>query len=364
MKRRKKHPVLWIIIITILLVAGIYYAGIQFYPASGNNNNTSTPGTNNTDGLIISEVVTSNQYSLTDSTGVSPDWIELYNGTGASINLSGYGLSDDSADPMQFKFPSVNITSGQYLVVFAVGKEDSKTADGIISLGFQLAQDGEKLLLSDPSEKLIQQLEVGPMPSDMSYGWTKDGNYGYFSITTPGSANSSNYNTKPEFDTSSVESVLKINEVMPKNDASVMDQSGERHEWAEIINTGTQPVNLKDYALSDNASDRKKWVFPELELAPGEMMMVFLSGKNITAGNELHANFQLSSDETSLLLSNPQGLPIDVVKWVDAPGNVSLGRDPQNMNTWLYYASPTPGEANTTKGFNEIDKNTERYLPK
>ena len=360
MKRRRKRPLLWIIVILLIGGAGLYYSGL-LSPAAGNKD-ADPEATSSAKGLIINEVVTSNQYSFADETGYSPDWIELYNGTGSSVNLSGYGLSKDPDDPMQFKFPNVTINNGQYLLVFAAGKDDP-AAEKLLSTGFRLSQDGETLVLSNPDETLIQKLEVGSMPSDMSYGMTKGGVYGYFSAPTPGNANADEYNTVPEFLSTFAASDLKINEVMPDNKDSIMDMDGERHAWVEIVNTGAQSINLDGYALSDNASDRKKWVFPAIELAPGEMKIVFLSGKNIADVSEPHANFGLALEEHSLFLSNPQGILIDVAQWVYRYGNVSIGRDINDSGRWLYFGSPTPGRPNTTKGFEEIDKNTERILP-
>lgn len=51
-----------------------------------------------TDTVVINEVVTSNKYSLTASDGSAPDWVELYNGTNSSVNLSGWGLTDEETD--------------------------------------------------------------------------------------------------------------------------------------------------------------------------------------------------------------------------------------------------------------------------
>ena len=49
------------------------------------------------EGLLINEVVTSNQLSLQDQVYGSPDWIELYNGSDQSIRLSNYYITDNIA---------------------------------------------------------------------------------------------------------------------------------------------------------------------------------------------------------------------------------------------------------------------------
>ena len=44
-------------------------------------------------------------------------------------------------------------------------------------------------------------------------------------------------------------------------------------------------------------------------------------------------------------------------------GTASHGRSPDDPSQWLYFPEATPARRNTTKGFTEIDKNSERILP-
>lgn len=60
-------------------------------------------------GLVISEVVSSNQFSITSDSLGSPDWVELYNGTNTAINLKGYGFSDNLRNLHKFIFGDVTI---------------------------------------------------------------------------------------------------------------------------------------------------------------------------------------------------------------------------------------------------------------
>lgn len=316
-------------------------------------------------GLVINELVASNQYSLVLEDGTSPDWVEIYNGTGQSINLKGYGLTDDTTDRYKFTFPSVALPAGGYLVVLATGTEDTAAADGLLRMGFKLSgTNGEELILSAPNDQTVQAISFDAVPTDISYGLDETGHYVYFGLPTPGEKNSGPTNTTPEFTEAVVESPLVINEFTRKNEYSIMDKDGERYEWVEIKNTGSEAINLNGYGLSDDVTDTKKWVFPDMELAPGELRIVFLSGKDQRDPNgELHANFGLGSTDTHLVLSQELGRSIDVVEIHAEMGNASYGRSAGDVNTWLYYPEPTPGTENTTKGFSEIDKATEKYLP-
>ena len=68
--------------------------------------------------LYISEVVTSNG-SYSDEDGEYSDWIELCYEGEQKIDLSDYYLSDNKQQLKRWKFPKVELESGDYLVVFA-----------------------------------------------------------------------------------------------------------------------------------------------------------------------------------------------------------------------------------------------------
>ena len=50
------------------------------------------------DDLVISEFLAINEDSVTDEDGDHPDWIEIQNTAGETIDLSGWLLTDDAAD--------------------------------------------------------------------------------------------------------------------------------------------------------------------------------------------------------------------------------------------------------------------------
>ena len=72
--------------------------------------------------LVINEVMSSNRVTLLDEDRDTPDWIEIYNKGTSSLNLDGYGLSD-SDDRHKWVFPAVIVSPGDWLLVFASGKD-------------------------------------------------------------------------------------------------------------------------------------------------------------------------------------------------------------------------------------------------
>ena len=73
---------------------------------------------------------------------------------------------------------------------------------------------------------------------------------------------------------------LLINESMSRNISSVYDEDSTTHDWIELYNPGTEPINLVDFFLSDELDSLDKWQFPEGNLDPGSHLLVFASNKN------------------------------------------------------------------------------------
>lgn len=97
----------------------------------------------------ITEFLSANDGLLRDEDLESPDWIELYNSGPGIVNLGGWHLTDDANDPTKWTFPSTNLVPGQYLVVFASGKNRAM-AGRELHTSFQLNNDGEYLALMQP----------------------------------------------------------------------------------------------------------------------------------------------------------------------------------------------------------------------
>jgi len=315
-------------------------------------------------GLYMSEIVSSNQYTITLDDGSTPDYIEIFNNTEDTINLSGYGLTDDALDRYKFQFPSVAVNPGEYYVVLCTSDANTNIEKGYLSTGFKLSStNGEHIVLSAPEDKTVQALEVPTLDPDIAYGITETGSYAYFGLPTPGAPNSGIYNETGDFTEGVIDSDIIINEYMIDNSYSILDEDGERYEWVEIKNTGTQPVNIGGYALSDDETNPKKWLFPDMTLESGEIRVIFLSGKDRRdPESNLHTNFKIGSDDLKLVLSQELGKSIDVSVIDHGMGTASCGRSLTTDGAWLYYAEATPGAENTTKGFEKISESIESYL--
>ncbi|MBT3595422.1 MAG: hypothetical protein HN505_05570, partial [Verrucomicrobia bacterium] len=98
---------------------------------------------------------------------------------------------------------------------------------------------------------------------------------------------------------------------MASNQSGMIDEDGDRSDWVEIYNTGTEPASLNGWYLSDDASDLTKWRFPDQFIPMQSSLIVFASGKDrALVGAELHTNFKLSSKGGFLGLIQPDGRTI------------------------------------------------------
>ncbi len=97
--------------------------------------------------VIITEIMALNDGSLLDEDGDASDWIELYNPTQAPIDMDGWSLTDKQDQPAQWIFPpNVTLSPGDYLVVFASGK-DRINPNVPLHTNFKLSGSGEYLAL-------------------------------------------------------------------------------------------------------------------------------------------------------------------------------------------------------------------------
>ena len=142
--------------------------------------------------MVINEFVASNQRSLLDGDGNASDWIELYNGSAASVSLGGWCLTDDRSNLRKWSFPrGLVLPAGKYLVVFASGQTAAAGAyvdpKGYLHTNFSLDKDGEYLALVDPDGAVVHEYapRYPPQQTDISYG-LRQGAFRYFSPADAG----------------------------------------------------------------------------------------------------------------------------------------------------------------------------------
>ncbi|MBN1559624.1 CotH kinase family protein, partial [candidate division KSB1 bacterium] len=141
--------------------------------------------------VIINEVMSANDTTLFDDDGETSDWLELYN-PGASLNLAGFGLSDDPKIPCKWIFPAIVIPSQHFLLIYASDKNRA-IPNRPLHANFKLSSSGEILTLINPHGELADRLDVPHLTKDRAFGRLPDGSDAALLLThaTPGRSNAS-----------------------------------------------------------------------------------------------------------------------------------------------------------------------------
>ncbi|MBI4582495.1 MAG: CotH kinase family protein [Planctomycetes bacterium] len=131
--------------------------------------------------VIISEFMAGNRGSFADGDREFSDWIEIFNAGGAAVDLAGWHLTDDPANLKKWTFPGERLEPGQFLVVFASGKDDElpdgRDLEGYLHTNFRLDADGGYLALVQPDGANVASefgpagIPYPPQEVDRSYGF-------------------------------------------------------------------------------------------------------------------------------------------------------------------------------------------------
>ncbi len=138
--------------------------------------------------VVINEFMASNGKTIEDEDGDTEDWIELYNYGEEPVDISGWALSDDFANPGRWVFPDTLLEPGEFLLVWASGKDRQ---DSSLHTNFKISSQGEELILSDTAGSWVDLVPATSVPTDISYGRKPDGgeDWFYFDDPTPGLPN-------------------------------------------------------------------------------------------------------------------------------------------------------------------------------
>ncbi len=175
----------------IATAACLLWGATQIFSASTNLKSTE---------LVINEFLAANRTGLTDEDGDYSDWIEIYNPGRTAVNLSGWSLTDDAGQPEKWTFPNISLAGGEYLLLFASGKNRIPGETGTpLHTNFKLNREGEFLGLYNildctwvdvTSPELSQGSPYSKQFRDISYGRGGDKlAFGYLATPTPGALN-------------------------------------------------------------------------------------------------------------------------------------------------------------------------------
>lgn len=124
-----------------------------------------------------------------------------------------------------------------------------------------------------------------------------------------------------------------INEFMAVNETTVTDQDGEYDDWIELYNNSSSDINLMDYTLSDDASNPQKWTFPDTVIQANDYLIIWAD--NDTSQDGLHANFKLSKNGETIILSDNNTNIMDQISFSQQQNDTTTGRYPNGTGNFI-----------------------------
>jgi hypothetical protein len=122
--------------------------------------------------VVINEIMPVNSITVTDEYGEYDDWIELYNLSSSTIDISGYFLTDNKKELSKWVFPQGTSISGKgYLIIWA----DADSTQWGLHTNFKLSSSGEEVVLSKPDAAIIDKVAFPAHTLETSYSKSPNG---------------------------------------------------------------------------------------------------------------------------------------------------------------------------------------------
>lgn len=148
----------------------------------------------NPTGVYITEVMASND-NVAALGAAYVDWVEIYNSSQSTVDLSGYGLSDRLTRARKWQFPAGTlIYPGEYKTILLDGNSAQSTTSELHASFKLLRAGGETICFSDPSGKILDKMILPLVPTNVSYGRTTGlSGFFYYDSPTPMAANGTGF---------------------------------------------------------------------------------------------------------------------------------------------------------------------------
>jgi hypothetical protein len=333
--------------------------------------------------IVINEATSSNS-TFDDEDGDSPDWLELFNNSDTTVDLTGWSLTDDSLEPTKWVFPQTMLAPGAYLRIWASNKDragggtyktlvnegdnfryllpssnpsnswntlgfnDSGWQQGTSGFGYADGDDSTVVPNGTRSVYVRKTFTISDLEF-MDKLWLDidfdDGFVAY--INGVEIARSNILGDRPNFDAGTI------------NDReATMWQSGTPtrfpiNDIQALLNNGDNLLSIQVHNVSSSSSDMTLIPFlSAFYLGPTDDGF---SPPSLLGFEDpsLHTNFKISSDGEELILFNSSGNQIDYLNVTGLERDSSIGRSPVDGSI-MFFETPTPGTANPDVGFTGI----------
>ncbi|MCQ2233772.1 MAG: CotH kinase family protein [Paludibacteraceae bacterium] len=143
----------------------------------------------------------------------------------------------------------------------------------------------------------------------------------------------------------SSQAALVINEVMPCNMGTYMDDTYNFPGWLEITNTGEETAILKGCTISFTSAEKgligEETINYSCEVSAGGYRLLFFDK---VEGKNNHFGFKLDADGGTVALKDASGRVLASITYPAMSAHVSYGTDGKTLG----FMDPTPGAKNST----------------
>ncbi len=259
----------------------------------------------------------------TRGVATDPDWIELYNGAAAAVDIGGYKIYDSggkAGTKPKKEIPAGTVipAKGFYVVV----------TDGSNPEDFGLSSGGEAVWLENTAGAVIDTVAFPALQTTETFGRFPDGGaWRVLKVITRGTPNV----------------FVVMNEIYSRGTTADPD-------WIELYNASATPIDLGGYKIYDSGG--KAGTKPKKEIAAGTMIPAKGFYVVVTDGSNPE-DFGLSSSGEAVWLENATGAVIDTVAFPGMETTQTFGRYPDG-GAWKLLNVITRGTPNVIVLMNEI----------
>ena len=282
----------------------------------------------------------------------SGDWVEITNIGTEAVNISGWYVTDDKGEERKTEGKTTALAEGTVLKPgeFLVLEET-------VNFDFGFGKADTAILYNESGK----QMDSYAYTSVAEGTWSRqqDGSFAD-AKATKGAANASPAASKPT--TPETKSSLVLNEINSSPD-----------DWVELMNTGTETLDISGYELRDNSNDHR-WRFPENStIKTGALLVVDAKSNGLVYDDQLKT-FSEGTFESAIgigsgdaiRLYDKEGTLLDEYSWTEHAAydgdaaKASYGRFPDGTGTFRL-TKETKGESNKyyvpAIAINEVESN-------
>lgn len=334
--------------------------------------------------VVINEICPTNISIIQNSNGKYDDWIELHNAGASTVNLAGYGLSDDTTKLFRFSFPSYNLLPGKKILVFTSDSTNELIADhwemAINAVTSWRYAAGSSSIDTNWRNQSFNQNLWSSGNGGIGFGDGDDN-------TTI--AVGASVMMRKTFNIPDTSQILKAVLMMDYDDGFIaylngveiaranITTAGARPLWNDLANSshealiyrGLQPdsfyispslfksllrptnnvLAIETHNTPANSDDLSSipYLFFGMK-SSGSTFSAIPSWFHVPVKDYFNAHFKLNRYGETIYLTNPSATIIDQETYPSMQNNNSYCRKPDGSLTWCFVSTPTPDASNNS----------------